>query len=115
MTMRLVVCFFAVMMLVATPVQAVDGAGKHTTLGARSCGQWLEAAKEDGLLRVVLKSWVSGYVTAVNTWIEGKNDWLEGIDIPSAMLWIDKYCKENPLSNGSDAMWYLLRELGVKR
>jgi len=114
MTMRLVIGFF-VMMLVATPVQAFDGAGKYSSLGARSCGVWLEAAKEDDWIRVVLEGWVGGYVTAANAWIEGKEDWLEGSDVASAMLWIDKYCRENPLSNSVYAMNKLMRELGVKQ
>ena len=118
--MRLVIGFFAVMMLVATPVQAIDGAGNYSSFARRSCGEWLEDKRADNnktfdVNRYGNKQWVAGYVTAVNIWIEGKGNWLGGSDIASAVLWIDKYCKENPLSNGSDAMWYLLRELGVKR
>ena len=112
--MRLVIGFFAVMMLVATPVQAIDGAGNYTIVGSRSCGQWLEAKKEDDDHRWALKGWVAGYVTAVNMWVEGKEHWLEGSDIASAMLWVDKHCRENPLSMASDGMWSLMRELGVR-
>ena len=115
MTMRLVIGFFAVMMLVATPVQAIDGAGIYKSMGSRSCGQWLEAKKEDDDHRYSLRDWVAGYVTATNVWMEGKQDWLEDSDLPSAMLWIDKYCRENPLSNSVSAMRELMRELGVRR
>ena len=111
--MRLVIGFF-VMMLVATPVQAVDGAGIYTILAARSCGQWLEAKKEDDVHRVSLRDWVAGYITAANAWIEGKKDWLEGSDLSSAMLWIDKHCRENPLSNNGNAMKRLMLELGAR-
>ena len=111
--MRLVIGFF-VMMLVATPVQAIDGAGQFKTYGQYSCGQWLEAKKADGTVRTVMIGWVAGYVSAVNAWIEGKEDWLEHSDIPSAMSWIDKYCRENPLSKSTYAIRFLMYELGVR-
>lgn len=114
MTMRLVVGFFAVMMLVATPVQAIDGVGNYTVFGHFSCGKWLQAKKEDSWDRSIVKGWVAGYITAVNVWIKGKKNWLEGSDIPSAMLWIDKHCRENPLSNSADAIDVLMLKLGVR-
>ena len=92
--MRFVIAFF-VMMLVAAPVQARDGTGKYFSTGVRSCGEWLEAAKEDKWPRLVMGGWVGGYVTAANAYIPGKANWLEGSDVASAMLWIDKYCREN--------------------
>ena len=114
MTMRLVIGFFAVMMLVAAPVQAYDGAGTYTSIGAHSCGKWLEAKKEDEWMRRALGAWVAGYVTAANAWVAGKEDWLEDTDRQSVMSWIDKYCRENPLSNSAKAMKKLMRELGVR-
>ena len=114
--MRLVIGFFAVMMLVATPVQAIDGAGTYGSYGKRSCGQWIEDRKpEHSSMQIMLTGWLAGYMTAANQWIEGKENWLEGSDIDSAMLWIDKYCRENPLSDSADAMVALMRELGVRR
>jgi hypothetical protein len=112
--MRFVIAFF-VTMLVAAPVQARDETGTYMHYGARSCGKWVNAKEEDGWYWTVLQGWVAGYITAANLWIPGKYDWLEGSDLDGAMLWIDKYCNENPLSNTTDAMKILMRELGARR
>jgi hypothetical protein len=110
--MRLVIAFF-VTMLVA-PVQAGDEAGEYGHYGSVSCGLWVNAKEEKGLERTMLLGWVAGYITAANALVPGKINWLEGSDLDGAMLWIDTYCNENPLSNTHDAMKVLMRELGVR-
>jgi hypothetical protein len=73
--MRFVIAFF-VMILVAAPVQAFDATGNNGTVGAESCGTYVEAREEKGIHNLVFQGWVAAYITAANAWIGGKNDWL---------------------------------------
>ena len=73
--MRVVIAFF-IMMLVAAPVQAFDATGTYGTVGAESCGTYVNAKEEKDIHNFVFQGWVAGYITADNAWIAGKNDWL---------------------------------------
>ena len=101
--MRFVIAF-AVTMLIAAPGHAIDGNGSFTLYRMRSYGKWLESKIEDGL-------WLASYLTAMNSLVPGKKNWLEGSDVAGAMLWIDKYYEEKSLSNSVGAMQKLLNEL----
>ena len=107
--MRFVIAFVATL-LIAVPGHA-DEAGGYVTFETRSCIEWIRDKKEDSWSRVLDVFWVSGYLTAANAYIPGKANWLEGSDLDSAMLWIDNYCEQKPLSNSVAAAAKLLIEL----
>lgn len=73
--MRFVIAFF-ILMLVAAPVQAFDATGNYGTVGAESCGTYVNAREEKDIHNLVFQGWVAGYITAANVWLAGKNDWL---------------------------------------
>ena len=73
--MRFVIAFF-ILMLVAAPVQAFDATGNYGTVGAESCGTYVNAREEKDIHNLVFQGWVAGYITAANAWLAGKNDWL---------------------------------------
>ena len=74
--MSFVIAFF-VMMLVAAPVQAFDATGNYGTVGAESCGTYVNTREKKDICNLVFQGWVAGYITAANAWITGKNNWLE--------------------------------------
>ena len=49
--------------------------------------------------------------TGANLYRPGKKNYLEGTDVTSARIWIDKYCTKNPLSNAAKAAEALIEEL----
>ena len=52
-------------------------------------------------------------MTATNMLVRGKADFFENTDIDSIMLFINKFCRENPLDRSSVGFIHLLRKLGV--
>ena len=95
----------------ATPSAAIDEKGDWTSLGARSCGEWLEYKQNGGWPRTALHSWLVGFISGANRYRPGKADYLESTDVKSAMLWIDKYCTESPLKDAAKAADALIQEL----
>ena len=63
--MRFVIAFF-VMMLVAAPVQAFDATENYETVGAESCGKYVNARELKDIYNLVFQGWVAGYITAAN-------------------------------------------------
>ena len=62
-------------------------------------------------MRSTFGLWLAGFITGANAYRRGKRDYIEGTDMDSAMLWIDKYCAENPLSHSGEAAYRLIEEL----
>jgi hypothetical protein len=76
--------------------QTVLASGARTVLrpGDNSCGSWVEARQEN---RMLIQYWYIGFISGINM-VSEKNH-LAKIDAASAYLWMDKYCRENPLKN----------------
>ena len=87
--------------LAAPSAQAVE------TRGARSCGIWI--SDKANVQAVTNEAWLVGFLTgmAVNS---GK-DILKGTDNVSIILWVDNYCRANPLQNLTRAGDTLFEEL----
>lgn len=64
---------------------------------ALSCGKWLEVRKQSNQRSWNAESWMTGYASglAVGT----SRNFLRQTDTASILYWIDKYCREFPLSN----------------
>ena len=107
----LIALIFIATVSLATPAAAIDEKGNWVTQGARSCGEWLKAKQEQEVARTILGFWLAGFVTGANLYRPGKENYLEGTDLQSAMLWIDPYCTENPLTDTADAAKNLIEEL----
>lgn len=107
----IIAIIFIATVSLAAPVGADDAKGRWFAQGAVSCGKWLELKREGGMMRSTLGLWLAGFVSGANAYRRGKKNYIEGTDMDSAMLWIDKYCTENPLSNSGNAAHALIEEL----
>jgi len=84
-----------------------------TVRGGSSCGQWIASKtsappEADNWLRLTNEIWLIGYLSgrAMGTNVDFFED---GPDNESMQLWMDNYCRENPLSSvtdGAENLWY---------
>jgi hypothetical protein len=97
-----------------TPAQAAVPPGKlEVTVygaGTQSCGTWL-AQSGNEILRGHMKSWVLGFLTAYEAALLEMHVNLRHTDANAVAAWVDKYCRENPLKDVSDASANLVVEL----
>ena len=72
-----------------------DGRYEVYAFGLHSCGTFVEARRNrDDFL---FATWFTGYMTAVNQLSHTAYSMLGTSDIEGAMLWIENYCRKNPL------------------
>ena len=57
-----------------------------------------------------MQMWALGFVSGSN-WSETGKDRLEGIDADALYIWLDNYCRQNPLDKFPKAVIELAREL----
>jgi len=100
---------------ITTPVIAADKDSMYSTQGSKSCGEWVDARKEEDWRFASLTGWIAGYITAYNKQTPGVFSILKTTDMKSISLWMDKYCQENPLNNLADGMEVLTHELWPNR
>jgi hypothetical protein len=58
--------------------------------------------------------WLARYITSVDVYIEYKADWLAGSVANDAEFWIDKHCRENPLSHVLNCAFQLVDEIRTR-
>ena len=63
----------------------------------------------------VIDWYVAGYLTAVNFHLDDTYNILGSSDIPSVLLWLEKYCGKEPLSNIQVGLALLVIELYPNR
>ncbi len=85
----------------------------QTVFGAPDCGKLVSDNNTNR------KAWMLGYLSGLNVAheIEGlkPKDPLNNLSsAEQAFLWVENYCKANPLKSGLDAGWELLKELKRK-
>lgn len=85
-------------------------------MGTTSCGKFVQDVKQPNGW-IIYSSWLNGYLTAVNIYddsspqTEGRKDVRQKHDPESLILWIGKYCQDNPLSTVMDATRRLALDL----
>lgn len=84
----------------ATPITTPDNGS--------SCGQWVSRADRPGFKNTI-EAWVVGYLSGIA--FQSKSDMLNGSDAPSIFMWVDNYCRSNPLEKLSSGTWELSQEL----
>ncbi len=99
---------------------ATDSEGNYRAFGNRSCSVWVGARKvpnedKNYLVFISLVNWISGYLTAYNKYTQNIYNITGETDLDGIHLWIDKYCRENPLSGVGEAMELLIPELWPRR
>ena len=78
--------------------------------GSQSCGEWVsERAAGDWFSK---GQWMLGVISAVGYYSVYD---LKDIDSQAFAVWMDNYCKENPLNQFSEGVYSLVEELAVKK
>src|SRR5215468_9346233 len=87
------------LLLLVTPLagRCVDTNGRYVAYGygANSCGSFVEARRTNTDTNYI--SWVTGYLTAVDTTYPITYGILGSSDIDRAMVRLENYCHQNPL------------------
>ena len=89
-----------------------DKAQAVTVLGSADCGQWLKWRTDSQKIRQSewAEFWLVGYLSglsfSINTefWKSGN-----GLSVEQVKFWMDKYCRENPLTSvkqGADILFH---------
>ncbi len=86
-----------------------------TILGAidNTCADWVTA--RDRKKAQAYEFWLTGFVSGINISNDYSNDFLRGIKANSLELWMDKYCRENPLKTIPEGALQLVTELAGKK
>lgn len=84
-----------------------------------SCGQYV-AARNEGRRGEYRKqnihvSWIAGYLTAYNRQTPDTYDIRGQTDMSAMLLWLENYCKQNPLTAFAQTVERLTDELHPKR
>ena len=94
---------------VSTTAQAAEGS---TSIGRPDCGRYILSPSSEH------KAWVLGFLSGANLMLEGKtpsgkpsNPLGQLKSAEQVYLWMDNYCKSNPLENVTAGALALLIEL----
>lgn len=85
----------------------VVGAQTITVRGGLSCGKWVEQ-RQSGKI-VWAETWLDGVLTGQS--MARRMDLLGGMEAESTYLWMDQYCKANPLKTTMDGVVELVAEI----
>lgn len=74
--------------------------------GEPDCGKWLEGSSP------IRKTWLLGYLSGLNSMDATRIDALDQLQsAQQAYVWMDNYCKENPLNGVAEGAAHLFFEL----
>ena len=98
---------FLYIFLLSASVSHAQAPGEVLVKGSASCGSWVN--EKSVTVNAAYQLWLMGYLSgfAIGT---GK-DILKGTDSQSIALWVNNFCKANPLQDMSDAAFQLANEL----
>jgi hypothetical protein len=98
-------------------IAAADGASAQGRVVygfiGKSCGQWLEVRAAKGVSSAQFEAYVDGFLSGENSASTGP-DFLAAIPNDkgvSIYIWIDNYCRDQPLNGLSQALMALKQEL----
>ena len=99
----------------STAFVAADGEERPAIFGegTMSCGQWLAAGDARSVLRYEAEAWVRGLLTGMNASSPDPAERLIGEDSDPATtrLWLDNFCRKQPLASLFEATVLLRYEL----
>lgn len=100
------------LLAVSITISAASYADGYTIYGAgsSSCGEWV-SERATGSWHSK-GQWMLGVISAVGYYSVSD---LKKIDSQAFAVWMDNYCKENPLSQFSEGVYSLVEELAVKK
>jgi hypothetical protein len=81
--------------------------------GSMSCGQWLAAGQAHSVLRYEAEAWVRGLLTGMNAGNPDPAEHFVGDESDPAVnrLWLDNFCRKQPLASLFEAAMVLRYEL----
>lgn len=87
-------------------VQVLSGAG------AMSCGKYVALSADKGLADI-FKTWAQGFLSGLNFAEHGHNGnrWRVLSNADTIKLYLDKYCKENPMGHPYEGLLQMFTEL----
>lgn len=100
--------FVLMLLFASTAAVGSDDDGYYMELGRKSCGQYIEARTERGSKEANNLAWINGYVTAYNSVTPHTYDILAGTHTRRILLWLDNWCKANPLKYLAEGMQELV-------
>ncbi len=106
---RISIAIIFLLLVAQTPVNA------QTIFGSYDCGQWANRRKGNPM-----EAWVIGYLSGLNTMhalagLKPDNPLDELNSVDQAYVWLDNFCKANPLRKVDGASLELYKELLEKR
>ena len=111
------------LMLASASGWTSDRNGEMWIQGDTTCGQYTDARAgratpkydEALVIRIAAPHWLAGFLTAYNMLTPDTYNILGNSDLQSALIWLDNFCKANPLENISAGAAALVTELYPKR
>jgi len=120
-TMKPTLCG-ACLLLVAYAAGAADENGQYATLAATNestCGTFLSARDEahrgQFARQNMYKSWLMGFVTGYDFGAPDTYDIAPAMDLDAMMLWVENYCRRNPLASFAQSAGALATQLAPDR
>lgn len=117
------VAVIVLLTLYVSDAKAFEVGGQMISYSQLSCGRFAQVADDEHAARTQGKvidahaiateayalelGWAAGYLTAVNEYFPGEIN----TDMASAMLFVENYCRENPLSNFGAGLSELVYEI----
>ena len=97
-----------VALLILLILAMTNSQAQKMMLGPPDCGEWFEQPSS--------KPWVTGYLSGINGagFYPDGTDFIEGVSAAQIFLWMNNYCKANPLNTVPQGANQLIRELYTK-
>lgn len=116
------ILFIALTSFAAQLASAADENGQYATLAATNestCGTYLSARDEahhgQFARQNMYKSWLMGFVTGYDFGAPETYDITPSMDLEAMMLWVENYCRRNPLATFAQAAGALITQLTPDR
>jgi hypothetical protein len=96
--------------LVGGAAYALDDNGRYMVvgMGAKSCGSFIEASRNNSKTTYLrFETWLTGYLSAYNRDTSQTYDIRGGSDLDGINVWLENYCRANPLETYIDAVYQL--------
>lgn len=115
--------------IVITMLISITNAHAYKIYGSQGCGTFISAvdttaSEEDKYNKVftemTVKSWIAGYITACNNWMDSvtkksNSDVISSTNIEGVYMSVVNYCRAHPLENTNDAIVSTIDQLEAKR
>lgn len=81
-------------------------------MGEISCGSWPAGKQLTDIEKAAKLNWILGFLSGKA--FESDTDLLAVVDVASISLWMDNYCRQNPLDSIVSGSFELERELRMR-